>query len=164
MAKRVRKSEAFVAARKDAQVRTRGQPIDMHMGVDGKMTDSPPEGPILIVDDNDEVREALGALLESAGHQVLAAADGREALAFLRRCEVPPCLVLLDLMMPGLNGWDFRAEQIRDERLAAIPVIVLSAHPLAMDAKNMGAAAVLLKPFDPETVLAAVRATLRIQR
>jgi len=125
------------------------------------MTHALSGGPILIVDDNEEMREALGAVLESAGHEVLAAADGREALAFLRRCAVPPCLVLLDLMMPGLDGWDFRAEQLRDERLASIPVIVLSAHPLAMLTKNMGAAAVLPKPSDPETLLATVRATLR---
>ena len=127
------------------------------------MTTDSPEGPILIVDDNDEVREALGALLVNAGHQVLAAADGREALALLQRCPVLPRLVVLDLMMPGLDGWDFRAEQIRDERLASIPIIVLSAHPLAMDAKNMGAAAVLLKPSDPDTLLETIRATLRDQ-
>jgi len=115
-----------------------------------------PEGPILIVDDNPEVRDALGALLESDGYRVLIASDGREALDLLRRLEVAPSLVILDLMMPLLNGWDFRAEQSRDPRIASIPVIVVSAHPLAVHAKNTGAVAVMPKPADPDALLDAV--------
>jgi CheY-like chemotaxis protein len=115
-----------------------------------------PAAPILIVDDNPEVREALGALLESDGYRTLTAADGRDALDMLRKAEVLPCLVILDLMMPLVDGWDFRAAQSRDARLAPIPVIVVSAHPLAAFAKNTGAAAVIPKPADPETLLAAV--------
>lgn len=113
-------------------------------------------GPVLVVDDNDEVRAGLGALLESAGFHVALAADGREALRILRTAEVVPCLVLLDLMMPMLDGWDVLAELRQDSQLAAIPVVVLSAHPLASLAHNAGAVAVLTKPTDPDALLAVV--------
>src|SRR6185436_6925717 len=115
-----------------------------------------PDAPILIVDDNAEVREALRALLESDGYRTLGAGDGREALDTLHQATALPCLIILDLMMPLFDGWDFRAAQSRDPRLASIPVIVLSAHPLAMHTRNTGAVAVMPKPADPEALLAAV--------
>ncbi|HEY3191039.1 MAG TPA: response regulator [Solirubrobacteraceae bacterium] len=115
-----------------------------------------PEAPVLVVDDNPEVRESLVALLESDGYRVLVASSGMEALALMRRAEPPPGVVLLDLMMPGMDGWDFRAAQLSDARLAAIPVIVTSAHPLARHAANTGVAAVLQKPVDPQALLTAV--------
>ena len=120
------------------------------------MTLTRPAAPILVVDDNDDVRTVLCALLQSDGYKTVAAANGHEALRLLRTSEVAPCLILLDLMMPRLDGWDFRAEQIRDVRLASIPVIILSAHPLADSAKHQGAAAVLRKPMVPDELLALV--------
>jgi CheY-like chemotaxis protein len=105
------------------------------------MNPARPAAPILIVDDNDEVRAAIAALLESHGYHVLFARDGREALRVLCGADVTPCLILLDLMMPLLDGWDFHAEQKRNPRLSAIPVLVVSAHPLAALATNAGAAA-----------------------
>ena len=112
--------------------------------------------PVLVVDDNDEGRDGLKALLESAGFPVADAPGGREALHAIRSGDVCPCLVLLDLMMPFFDGWDVLAEFNRDTDLAAIPVIVLSAHPLATLAVNAGAVAVLAKPTDPETLILAV--------
>jgi CheY-like chemotaxis protein len=123
------------------------------------MASTRPSAPVLIVDDSAEARDDFGALLESDGYRVVAASDGREALGLLRRLRsdgIMPCLILLDLTMPRMSGWDFRAEQTRDETLAPIPVVVLSADPLAMLAKNSGAAAVLQKPADPDALLAAV--------
>jgi CheY-like chemotaxis protein len=120
------------------------------------MNPARPAAPILIVDDNDEVRAAIAALLESHGYHVLFARDGREALRVLCGADVTPCLILLDLMMPLLDGWDFHAEQKRNPRLSAIPILVVSAHPLAALATNAGAAAVLSKPVDPDALLAAV--------
>ena len=79
---------------------------------------------ILLVEDNDALREATVALLEAEGYTVVAASDGQEALDLLRG-EVEPALVVLDLVMPR-NGAQFRTEQGRDPRLAAIPVIVIS--------------------------------------
>src|SRR5438876_9722879 len=80
---------------------------------------------ILVVEDDTELRDALGQLLEAEGYLVEFALDGGEALD---RLEVPqpPCLILLDLMMPRVDGWQFRAAQVRNPRIAAIPVMACS--------------------------------------
>ena len=85
-----------------------------------------PHGFVLIVEDEPGIRTALAALVESEGFEVETAGDGREALAVLRR-RPGSCLVLLDLMMPGMNGWQFLDECSRDVMLAPIPVVVVSA-------------------------------------
>jgi len=112
-----------------------------------------PAAPVLVVEDNAEVRQALVALLEAEGYHVAEAVDGVSALRLLRTGAVQPCLIVLDLMMPRMSGWDFRTEQSSDLRLAGIPVVVVSADPLASQAERMGAAAVLSKPADPEQFL-----------
>jgi CheY-like chemotaxis protein len=81
---------------------------------------------LLVVDDDDELRESLIELLELEGFASRGVRDGREALEFLRGHD-PPCLIVLDLMMPVMSGQEFRAEQLRDPALAAIPVVVLTA-------------------------------------
>jgi CheY-like chemotaxis protein len=86
------------------------------------------------------------------------AADGRAALAYLR-CHPAPRLILLDLMMPVMDGWQFLAERHRDPGLAAVPVVVCTASS-GIDAPGvwaMGAEDVLHKPADPDDVLDAVR-------
>src|SRR6059036_452018 len=103
----------------------------------GQMIPEPPVAPVLVVEDNAEVRRALVALLEGEGHRVAEAVDGVSALRLLRAGEVRPCLIVLDLMMPRMSGWDFRAEQSSDRRLASIPVVVVSADPLAPQAARM---------------------------
>ena len=112
-----------------------------------------PAAPVLVIEDNTEVRQALVALLEAEGYGVVEAVDGVSALRLLRAGEVRPCLIVLDLMMPRMSGWDFRMEQSSDRRFAAIPVVVVSADPLASQAERMGAAAVMSKPADPERFL-----------
>jgi CheY-like chemotaxis protein len=81
---------------------------------------------ILIVEDDSDLRQALSDILRDEGYSVAMAADGREALDRLRR-DLRPSLILLDLTMPVMNGWQFRAEQRQDPALSAIPVVVLSA-------------------------------------
>jgi CheY-like chemotaxis protein len=81
---------------------------------------------ILIVEDDADLREALTDVLRDEGYAVTSAADGQEALDRLRR-EGQPSLILLDLTMPVMNGWQFRAEQRRDPDLSGIPVVVFSA-------------------------------------
>jgi Response regulators consisting of a CheY-like receiver domain and a winged-helix DNA-binding domain len=81
---------------------------------------------ILIVEDDADLREALSEVLRDEGYAVTSAADGQEALDRLRR-ELRPSLILLDLTMPVMNGWQFRAEQRQDPDLSEIPVVVLSA-------------------------------------
>lgn len=82
---------------------------------------------ILVVDDDDDIRETLVDVLADAGHETIAAANGREALDKLRAIDALPCVILLDLMMPVMDGPTFREEQLKDPALAAIPVVVLSA-------------------------------------
>ena len=118
-----------------------------------RMIPERPAAPVLVVEDNAEVRQALVALLEAEGYHVAEAVDGVSALRLLRTAAVQPCLIVLDLMMPRMSGWDFRMEQSSDLRLAGIPVVVVSADPLASQAERMGAAAVLSKPPDPERFL-----------
>ena len=83
----------------------------------------------MIVDDDDDSREALERLLKFAGYKVLSCANGVEALAQLRSLEPGqlPKLILLDLMMPKMDGASFRALQKKDQGLAGIPVVVVSA-------------------------------------
>jgi len=100
---------------------------------------------VLVIDDDDDVREALVLLLESAGYAATGAANGDQAMAMLR-AGPQPCLILLDLWMPVQTGWGFRMEQVRDPRLARIPTVVLSADEARRDMH--GVAATLPKPLD----------------
>ncbi|MEN9937949.1 MAG: Family ership [Chloroflexota bacterium] len=103
---------------------------------------------VLIVDDDRDIREMLAQTLEDEGYEVVTAADGAAALATLERDPLP-CLILLDLMMPGMNGREFRSAQLGDPRLGAIPVIVLSARTdLKQAAAEMRGVEHLAKPID----------------
>ncbi|HVV53051.1 MAG TPA: response regulator, partial [Polyangia bacterium] len=82
---------------------------------------------ILVVDDDDAVRDTVVDVLQDAEYPVRVARDGQEALDILRRGTGRPCLVLLDLMMPGMNGWDFAREQAGDPALANIPICLVTA-------------------------------------
>lgn len=84
---------------------------------------------IVVVDDEDDIREAVQVVLEAEGYRTAAAANGQEALELLRRGEQPPCLILLDLMMPVMDGWEFLKEIAEEPRLLSIPVAIMSAHP-----------------------------------
>jgi CheY-like chemotaxis protein len=110
------------------------------------------DGPsVLIIDDDSNSREALAELLADEGYVVAAAANGAEGLAYLRSGQ-PAHVILLDLMMPGVDGWDFRAVQKRDAALAQIPVIVMSAAGKLLDADYA-----LRKPIDVDALLTLLR-------
>ena len=116
-----------------------------------------PAGDILIIEDDDDIRAVYSTTLRSAGYRVVTVADGEEALLYLRVAPVPPRLILLDLMMPRMNGWQFRAAQRRIPALADIPVVVISAvldHPT--DEPPLEAAASLRKPVDIDTLVDTV--------
>jgi CheY-like chemotaxis protein len=81
---------------------------------------------VMVVDDDDDIRDTLTALLEEEGYTVSAHANGREALEALRTGE-RPCLIFLDLMMPVMDGLEFRALQLADPDLAYIPVVLVTA-------------------------------------
>ena len=111
---------------------------------------------VLVVEDDEAIGEALVSLLEDAGHEAVCVTDGRVALEELRRGG-EPCVILLDLAMPGMNGRRFREEQQKDAALAAIPVIVCTADAFAEErAREIGAADWLRKPLDPERLLEVV--------
>jgi CheY-like chemotaxis protein len=113
---------------------------------------------ILIVEDDPDLREIIAEILSVARFHVVQAAHGAEALDFLQRTERLPGLILLDLMMPVMDGIRFRALQSSDPRLASIPVVVMSA---VTDGKQKSAAlkpaAFLAKPVEREEIVAVAR-------
>jgi CheY-like chemotaxis protein len=113
-------------------------------------------GRILIADDDPDLRESLKVLLELHGHAVDEARNGQEALRQLRASR-PPCVILLDLMMPVMDGWQFRQEQLRNPKLARIPVLVISAVPAHMQRPGeLGVRRVFSKPFNYDDLLQEV--------
>jgi CheY-like chemotaxis protein len=117
---------------------------------------SPPSAPILVIDDDLATREALSLLLIAEGYCVQTAADGAAALRQLHHGE-RPALIVLDLMMPIMDGWQFRREQLGDPRLADIPVIVCSASfRIGPQAVEPHALAYLDKPIDPRELVGMV--------
>jgi two-component system response regulator MprA len=109
---------------------------------------------VLIVEDDPDIRGALSALIASAGYGTLEAEHGRDALGQLSAGKEHVCMILLDLFMPDMNGWAFRAEQASDPEIATIPVVVLSADPeSARRAVAPGVVGALTKPIDFERLL-----------
>lgn len=117
-----------------------------------------PRQGVFVVEDNADILQALVQVLEDEGHAVRTAVNGRDALDKLRTSDAPlPRVILLDLMMPVMDGWAFRAEQLADPTLADIPVIVLTADGSASEkATHLGCAGSLRKPVDLLTLLGAV--------
>jgi CheY-like chemotaxis protein len=101
--------------------------------------------PILIIDDNADLRSSLAALLELHDYSVVQAENGEEGLAKLHE-GLSPCLILLDLHMPTMNGYEFRAEQQANSGLSEIPTVIVSA--VNSPAELEGIAASLPKPLD----------------
>jgi CheY-like chemotaxis protein len=120
-------------------------------------------GAILIVDDDNDVRAALAELLEAEGFSVEGVPDGRAALARLRAAKVHPAVILLDLMMPGMDGWDFRDEQMRDPQLAAVPVVIVSASGFSRNSiqTQFRPAAFVQKPIERAALLGVLRELVR---
>lgn len=108
---------------------------------------------IVLVEDDEAIRETMAALLGDEGFSVAQAANGELGLVELR-AAADPCLVLLDLWMPVMNGWQMLAELRGDERLRHIPVVVISAAGQLPPPK--GAQAFLRKPIKLETLLETV--------
>ncbi len=107
---------------------------------------------VLVVDDELDIRQALAEVLAFEGFEVAAACDGQEALDKARALH--PRLVLLDLMMPRMNGWEFRRAQQHDPAVARIPVLVISAFA---PQGELDVAGYIENPFDVEQLVSAVR-------
>ncbi len=113
---------------------------------------------ILVVEDDSDLRRSLAEVLEDEGCEVACATDGVDALRQLEG-RAAPAAILLDLTMPGMDGWTFRSRQRSDPRLAAIPTVVISA-AYGSDPRNvaeLAPAAFLSKPFDLGTLIDALK-------
>ncbi len=116
------------------------------------------ERTLLVVEDDEDIREAIGGLLSSEGFHVIGRSNGREALDWLRASSKPD-LILLDLMMPVMDGWQFRIAQREDPKLATIPVLALSADSTSK-AVAIDADAYLKKPVDYDRLIDTVERLL----
>jgi CheY-like chemotaxis protein len=110
---------------------------------------------VLVVDDDESIRESLCEILADEGHRAVAVENGQQALDLLRT-DRRPCLILLDLMMPVMDGARFRLEQLRDPALSRIPVAVITAAG-ASAAASVKTEAFLPKPFRIDSVLNLVQ-------
>jgi CheY-like chemotaxis protein len=108
---------------------------------------------VLVVDDDIDVRESMADILRVEGVEAVVAGDGREALRLLQTRSDKPSLILLDLMMPRMSGWELLEHLGMDRALAAIPVCVVSASGASLPS---GAQAMLSKPFDMQRLLDVV--------
>lgn len=112
-------------------------------------------GPVLVVEDDPDQRDAVVLALQQAGYTVVAAGDGVEALELLH-AGTKPCLILLDLMMPEMDGVQFRKEQLKSAATADIPVVVVSAFGQRTRAKSLQVADYLSKPVELGRLVAVV--------
>jgi CheY-like chemotaxis protein len=115
--------------------------------------------PVLIVEDDEDLRDMMAQMLTIEGFTAATVSNGREALDYLHG-PTKPYVILLDLMMPVMDGWEFRRRQQADPELAPVPVIVLSALD-PVRAAPVDAAAVLKKPLDFDRLLELVRSHCR---
>jgi CheY-like chemotaxis protein len=121
----------------------------------GERHPSPPSCPVLIVEDDEDLRDMMAQMLNIEGFHTATVANGREALEYLHATGKPN-VILLDLMMPIMDGWEFRRQQKADPELAPVPVIILSALDQTR-AAPVDAEAFLKKPLDFERLLELVR-------
>ena len=119
------------------------------------MSSTQSQCPVLIVEDDEDLRDMMAQMLTIEGFAATAVANGREALDYLHQA-IKPHVILLDLMMPVMDGWEFRRRQQADPALANVPVIVLSALDPAR-AATVDAAAILKKPLDFDRLLQLIR-------
>lgn len=112
---------------------------------------------VLIVDDDRGICSSLSRILRMEGYETSSVEDGRQALDYLRS-HPKPGLILLDLMMPNMNGWEFSKEQQKDPELAGIPVVIISAggSEVRRTAGSIPAVEYLEKPLDLDRLLQLV--------
>lgn len=116
---------------------------------------------VLVVEDDPDIRDAIVEILQDEGYDVSAAADGRQALDLLASPTPLPDIILLDLMMPVMNGFQFREEQLKKPELARLPVLIVTADANALaKAEALQAAGFIKKPLQIETLLDTIEKLL----
>jgi CheY-like chemotaxis protein len=121
------------------------------------MSGHPARRRVLVVEDDAAIRNELADVLRDHGYDVLAAANGADALGRIPH-EGRVCLIVLDLMMPVMDGWGFRAEQLKQPRIADIPVVVITGGlDAAQEAAQLGAVGYLVKPFKWQALVSVVQ-------
>ena len=127
----------------------------LHRSTEGKPVST--QRKILVIEDNDDIRDAVAESLEDAGYGVLLAANGAIAIGALRESDDLPCLILLDLMMPVMDGAQFLEEMRRDPRLSALRVVVITADGSSVTkAAALGTHGGLRKPVQLNELLSTV--------
>jgi CheY-like chemotaxis protein len=130
------------------------------LAIEDVMTEHRPAH-ILVVEDDRDIRDSVVEILEDEGYTVSDAAGGQEALERLASGSTKPNLILLDLMMPGMNGFQFRQKQLESVEFGGIPVIVITADSTAQDRSGpLKAAAFLRKPIKIQPLLNTIKQTL----
>ncbi len=119
--------------------------------------------PVLVVEDDADIRVALMDVLEEHGYEAVGAVNGLDALEKLKAGALKPCLIVLDLMMPVMDGRAFREQQLQDSALAPIPVVVVSAYREIAD-QALRITEFLRKPLDVDELVQAVRRYCRPER
>jgi two-component system, OmpR family, response regulator CpxR len=113
---------------------------------------------ILVIEDDSAIREMLVQTLEEEGFAAVGTGDGMEALSYLQTTSGLPCVILLDLMMPGMNGWQFRQIQQDHPAIGAIPVVLLSARPdVRASLAEIGVDAYVPKPINFDLLMNIIR-------
>jgi CheY-like chemotaxis protein len=107
---------------------------------------------ILVIEDDEDAREAMVAFLQMKGYRAIAAGNGKEALEYLENAAAPD-LIILDLWMPVMNGWQFLSEQVKNPRIAKVPVVVVTA---LSDQTDVEANEIIIKPVDVDHLLTTV--------
>ena len=114
---------------------------------------------VLVVDDDSDVRRMILLLLRSEGYETESANDGAEALALMRQRR--PCVVLLDINMPLMDGWEFRKQQLADPALADVPVVCMTGIVHPEDVERILGITCLRKPVDFPSLIRAVEKVCR---
>ena len=121
-----------------------------------------PEQNILLIEDDLDINEAIQSILKDENFNVDAVFNGKEALEYLKNSHHNPSLILIDLMMPLMNGLQFREAQLQDPRIANIPTVMLSASNNFEDINKLKFQGYLPKPLDLDTLINIVRKFIKL--
>lgn len=111
---------------------------------------------VLLIDDDFDITEAIKSILTEEGYQTYSVSNGKEGFDFLNQATQLPSLILLDIMMPVMNGYEFRKEQLESKRFKNIPTIVFSAAGKFEDENSLQFTEAIKKPLDLEKLLKLV--------